>query len=117
VLIFYLTQNVLLEYFTSDALLHPSSDLIVTLFVDLLDDIHSIDEDEEELSLDRRLWSSSQGYNNVFVSESERCDHYCACYRQHLLASLEKILEKSSRENIEKTIEINRDQTNRLIDI
>ncbi len=121
----YLTQNVLFEYFISDALLYPSSDLfinlIVNLFNDLLNDIHSNDEDEEEeeeISLDRRLWPSSEGYNNVFVSENESCDHYCACYGQHLLSSLENILEKSSTTiNINKTIEIIRDQCNRLIDI
>ena len=119
----YLTQNVLFEYFTCDALLYPSSDLfinlIVNLFNDLLNDIHSNDDnEEEEISLDRRLWPSSEGYNNVFVSENESCDHYCACYGQHLLSSLEKILEKSSTTiNINKTIEIIRDQCNRLIEI
>ncbi|CAF4979964.1 unnamed protein product, partial [Rotaria sp. Silwood1] len=117
----YLTQNVLFEYFTNDALLYSSSDLfinlIVNLFNDLLSDIHSSDEDEEEISFDRRLWPSSEGYNNVFVSENESCDHYCACYGQHLLSSLEKILEKSSIVNINKTIDIIRDQCNRLIDI
>jgi hypothetical protein len=71
-----------LEYFTSDASLFPSSDLFVNLIVDLLNDIHSSDEDDNqgEISLDRRLWSSSEGYNNVFVSESESSDHYCGCY-------------------------------------
>ncbi|CAF4460853.1 unnamed protein product, partial [Rotaria sp. Silwood2] len=117
----YLTQNVLFEYFTNDALLYSSSDLfinlIVNLFNDLLSDIHSSDEDEEEICLDRRLWPSSEGYNNVFVCENESCDHYCACYGQHLLSSLEKILEKSSIININKTIDIIRDQCNRLIDI
>jgi len=120
----YLTQNVLFEYFISDALLYPSRDLfinlIVNLFNDLLNDIHSNDEDEEEeeISLDRRLWPSSEGYNNVFVSENESCDHYCACHGQHLLSSLENILEKSATTiNINKTIEIIRDQCNRLIDI
>ncbi|CAF0858419.1 unnamed protein product [Rotaria sordida] len=117
----YLTQNVLFEYFTCDALLYPSSDLfvnlIVNLFNDLLNDIHSNDEDEEEINFDRRLWPSSEGYNNVFVSENESCDHYCACYGQHLLSSLEKILEKSSTININKTIDMIRDQCNRLIDI
>jgi hypothetical protein len=92
--------------------------LIVNLFNDLLSDIHSSDEDEEDLSLDRRLWPSSEGYNNVFVSENESCDHYCACYGQHLLLALEKILEKSSITiNLNKTIEIIRDQCNRLIEI
>jgi hypothetical protein len=121
----YLTQNVLFEYFTSDVLLYPSSDLfvnlIVNLFNDLLNDIHSNDDcdnDDEEINLDRRLWPSSEGYNNVFVSENESCDHYCACYGQHLLSSLEKILEKSSITiNINKTIEIIHDQCNRLIEI
>jgi hypothetical protein len=103
-------------------LLFPSSDLfvnlILNLFNDLLNDIHSNgDDDEGELSLDRRLWPSSEGYNNVFVSQNESCDHYCACYGQHLLSSLEKILEKSSGENLSKTIEIIRDQCNRLIEI
>ena len=121
----YLTQNVLFEYLTRDALLYPSSDLfihlIVDLFTDLLRDIHSSDDDdddEEELSLDRRLWPSSEGYNNVFVSENESCDHYCACYGQHLLISLEKILEKvSTTINIDETINMIRDQCNRLIEI
>jgi len=118
----YLTQNVLFEYFISDALLYPSSDLfinlIVNLFNDLLSDIHSSDEDEEDLSLDRRLWPSSEGYNNVFVSENESCDHYCACYGQHLLYALEKILEKSSITiNLNKIIEMIRDQCNRLIEL
>lgn len=117
----YLTQSVLFEYFTCDALLYPSSDLfvklIVNLFTDLLSDIHSSDEDEEEISLDRRLWPSSEGYNNVFVSENENCDHYCACYGQHLLTSLEKVLEKSSTGNIHKTIETITEQCNRLIAI
>jgi hypothetical protein len=53
----------------------------------------------------------------VFVSQNESCDHYCACYGQHLLSSLEKILEKSSGGNLSKTIEIIRDQCNRLIEI
>jgi hypothetical protein len=53
----------------------------------------------------------------VFVSQNESCDHYCACYGQHLLSSLEKILEKSSGENLSKTIEIIHDQCNRLIEI
>ena len=121
----YLTQNVLFEYFISDALLYPSSDLfvnlIVNLFNDLLSDIHSSDDDGqegEELSLDRRLWPSSEGYNNVFVSENESCDHYCACYGQHLLEALEKILEKSSiTTDLNKTIEMIRGQCNRLIEI
>ena len=117
----YLTQNVLFEYFTNDALGYPSSDLfvdlVVNLFNDLLSDIHSNDEDEEEISLDRRLWPASEGYNNVFVSENESCDHYCASYGQHLLSTLEKILEKSLIGNITKTIETIRDQCNRLIDI
>jgi len=111
----------LFEYFTSDALLYPSCDLfvnlIVNLFNDLLNDIHSSDDDDEqEVSLDRRLWPSSEGYNNVFVSQNESCDHYCARYGQHLLSSLEKLLEKSPRVNLSKTIEIIRDQCNRLID-
>jgi len=118
----YLTQNILFEYFTSEALLYPSSDLfinlIVNLFNDLLNDIHSSDDnDDEETSLDRRLWPSSEGYNNVFVSQNESCDHYCACYGQQLLSSLEKILDKSSTININKTIEIIRDQCDLLIDI
>ena len=122
----YLTQKVLFEYFIRDALLYPSSDLfvhlIVDLFTDLLRDIHSSDDDnegqEEELSLDRRLWPSSEGYNNVFVSENESCDHYCACYGQHLLISLEKIFEKASTTTIvDETIAMIRDQCNRLIEI
>jgi hypothetical protein len=125
----YLTQNVLFEYFISDALLYSSSDLfinlIINLFNDLLSDIHSSDDNdggggdqEEDLSLDRRFWPSSEGYNNVFVSENESCDHYCACYGQHLLFALEKLLEKSSITiNLNKTIEIIREQSNRLIDI
>jgi hypothetical protein len=118
----YLTQNVLFEYFTSDALLYPTSDLfvnlIVKLFIDLLNDIHSNDEDKEEINFDRRLWPSSEGYNNVFVSENESCDYYCACYGQHLLSSLEQIIEKSSTIiNLNKTIDMIRDQCNRLIDI
>ncbi len=100
---------------------YPSSDLfvnlIVNLFNDLLNDIHSSDEDEQEVSLDRRLWPSSEGYNNVFVSQNESCDHYCAHYGQHLLSSLENILEKSPTINPSKTIEMIRDQCNRLIDI
>ncbi|CAF2699654.1 unnamed protein product [Rotaria sp. Silwood2] len=51
---YYLTENALFEYFTSDAFLYPSSDLFVYLFVNVLSDIHSNDEDEEEISLDRR---------------------------------------------------------------
>ncbi|CAF5154206.1 unnamed protein product, partial [Rotaria sp. Silwood1] len=55
----YLTQNVLVEYFTNDALLCLSNDLfinlIVNLFNHLLSDIHSSDEDEEEITLNRRL--------------------------------------------------------------
>ena len=121
----YLTQNVLFRYFTLDALKHPSTDLfvdlIVKLFVDLLNDIHSTNDDQqdEELSFDRRLWPSSEGYNNVFVSENESCDHYCARYGQQLLETLEKILDKSpnQRNNLTKTIEIIRDQCNRLIEI
>ncbi|UJR24766.1 hypothetical protein I4U23_006140 [Adineta vaga] len=123
----YLTQNVLFEYFTQDALVHSTSDLfvnlIIELFTDLLNDIHSNADDDdggnnsEELSLDRRLWPASEGYNNVFVSENETCDHYCARYGQYLLYSLEKIYEKSSHENLNKTIDMIRDQCNRLIDI
>jgi hypothetical protein len=113
----YLTENFFFEYFTSDAFLYSSCDLfvnlIVNLFNDLLNDIHSIVEDEQEVSLDRRLWPSSKGYNNVFVSQNESCVHY----GQHLLSSLENILEKSPRVNLSKTIEIIRDQCNRLIDI
>ncbi|CAF3828819.1 unnamed protein product, partial [Rotaria sp. Silwood1] len=70
-----LTQNVLFEYFTNDALLCSLNNLfinlIVNLFIDLLSDIHSSDKDEEEISFDRRLWPSSEGYDNVFVSENE----------------------------------------------
>jgi hypothetical protein len=117
----YLTQDVLFEYFTSDALLYSTSDLfvnlIINLFNDLLNDIHSNDQDEEDICLDRRLWPSSEGYNNVFVSQNGSCDHYCACYGQHLLSSLEQILETCSTPNMNKTIEIIRDQCNRLIDI
>jgi hypothetical protein len=94
----YLSQNVLFEYFTCDALLFPSSDL----FNDLLNDIHS--SDEGQISVDRRLWPSSEGHNNVVVSQDESCGHYCACYGQHLLFSLEKFLEKSSGRNLSKTI-------------
>ncbi|CAF3351657.1 unnamed protein product [Rotaria sp. Silwood1] len=47
------------EYFTNDALLCLSNDLfinlIVNLFNHLLSDIHSSDEDEEEITLNRRL--------------------------------------------------------------
>jgi hypothetical protein len=118
----YLTQNVLFEYFTADALFHPSGDLFVKLIVellgDLLNDIHSSDDDdEEEVSLDRRLWPASEGYNNVFVSENESCDHYCARYGQHLLRALAKLLNGSPRESLTKTIETMREQCQRLIDI
>jgi hypothetical protein len=58
------------------------------------------------------------GLNYLFVSENESCDHYCACYRQHLLSLLQNILEKSSTTiNINKSIEIIRDRCNQLIDI
>ncbi len=81
---YYLAQHVLFGYFICDALLCPSSDLfvdlIVNLFNDLLNNIHSNDEYEEEIILDRRLWPSSEGYNNVFISQNESCDHYCAFY-------------------------------------
>ncbi|CAF3615024.1 unnamed protein product [Rotaria socialis] len=117
----YLTQNILFEYFTCDALLYSTSDLfvnlVVNLFIDLLREINSSDEDEEEISLDRRLWPSSEGYNNVFVTQNESCDHYCACYGKHLLSALKRILGKSSQVNIDKTIAMIRDQCNRLIDI
>ena len=33
----------------------------------------------------------AEGYNNVFVSQTDGCDHYCACYGQHLFTSLEKL--------------------------
>ncbi|CAF4528269.1 unnamed protein product [Rotaria sp. Silwood2] len=94
---YYLTQNVLVEYFINDGLLCSSSDflinLIVNLFNDLLSNIHSSNEDKEEISLDRRLWpAASEGYNNVFISENESL-------------------------NINKTIDMIRDQCNRLIDI
>jgi hypothetical protein len=46
---YYLIQNVLFEYFTSDALLYPSNDLFVNLIVNLLSNIYSTDEDEEEI--------------------------------------------------------------------
>ena len=122
----YLTQNVLFEYFIDDALLYTSNhlfiNLILDLFIDLLNDIHSNDENnnddvEQEINLDRRLWPSSEGYNNVFVSENETCDYYSACYGKHLLSALEKILEKfpTTTVNINKTIELIRDQCNRLI--
>lgn len=123
----YLTQIVLFEYLTRDALSHPTSDLFVhligDLFTDLLRDIHSNDDEEEEISLDRRLWPASEGYNNVFVSENESCDHYCACYGQHLLVALEKILEKGSipidiiggiREQCNRLIEIQREAYERF---
>ena len=120
----YLAQNVLFEHFTKDALSDTSSDLfvnlIVELFTELLNDIHSSDDEnggEEELSLDRRLWPASEGYNNVFVSENETCDHYCARYGEHLLDSLGQLLGKSSDENLKKTIAMIRDDSNRLIDI
>ncbi len=121
----YLPKNVLFEYFTCNALLYPSSglffNLIVKLFADLLINIHSNNDDskeeKEEISFDRRLWPSSKGYNNVFISENESCDHYCACYGQHLLSSLENFFEKSSAVNLDKTIDIIRHQCNRLIDI
>jgi hypothetical protein len=46
---YYLIQNVLFEYFTSDTLLYPSNDLFVNLIVNLLSDIYSSNEDEEEI--------------------------------------------------------------------
>ncbi|CAF1479970.1 unnamed protein product, partial [Adineta steineri] len=55
--------------------------------------------------------------NNVFVSENESCDHYCASYGQYLLYSLERILEESAKENLKKIIDRIRDQSNRLIHI
>ena len=69
------------------------------------------------LCLSSEEFSSLTIYNYIFVSENERCDHYCACYGQHLLNSLEKILGICSTTNINKTIQIIRDQCNRLIDI
>ncbi|CAF2796819.1 unnamed protein product, partial [Rotaria sp. Silwood2] len=85
----YLTQNVLFEYFTNDELLCSSNDLfinfMVNLFNNLLRNIHSSYEDE--ISMDRCLWPSS---------EDESCVHYCAL-------------------NINKTIDMIRDQSNRLI--
>jgi hypothetical protein len=90
--------------------------LLLLLLICILNDIHS-DGDEDELSLDRRLWPSSESYNNVFVSENESSDHYYARYGQHLIDSLGQILEKSPTVNIPKTIEKIRDKCNRLIDV
>ena len=105
-------------------MLHSSKvafvDLLAGLFVDLLADIHS-DEDEEEgqdeISLDRRLWPTSEGYNNVFVTENESCDHYCALYGACLLSTLKTLLEMSSAASLQDLVERIIDQTNRLIDI
>ena len=122
----YLTQKVLFESFLAEAMLHPSSgafvDLLAGLFVDLLADIHPDDGEEEEeheheISLDRRLWPASEGYNNVFVTENESCDHYGALYGEHLLSALKKLLEVSSGVTLPGLVERIIEQTSRLVDI
>jgi hypothetical protein len=106
-------------------MLHPSSaafvDLLAGLFVDLLADIHPDEEDgeehEHEISLDRRLWPASEGYNNVFVTENESCDHYCALYGKHLLSALKNLLQVSSGETLHGLVERIIEQSHRLIDV
>ena len=118
----YLTQSVLFEHFRRD--LQASAELFIPLlgelFADLLEEIHPDEQGEpEELNFDRRLWPSSEGYNNVFVAENETCDYYSARYGEYLLQALEQILQKdpSGRVHLSPLIDKLVAQCTRLIEI
>ena len=120
----YLTQTVLFEHFLGDVVTSPEVyvPMLGELFADLLEEIHPDDQGEteaEELNFDRRLWPSSEGYNNVFVAENETCDYYSARYGDYLLHALEQILKQdpSSQRHLAPLIEKLVTQCIRLIEI
>lgn len=120
----YLTQTVLFDHFLADVVASPEVyvPMLGELFGDLLEEIHPDDQGEaeaEELNFDRRLWPSSEGYNNVFVAENETCDYYSARYGDYLLHALEQILKKDPSSQVHLSALIGRivTQCTRLIEI